>query len=199
MSIVPLGAKIDLLNLEVSMPVITIREGQQTDSGFAATLSIEGRNYPIAIQIPLVSASAEAQWEWYFEQWLQHPTTGIATAATVAESIREYGDRLFEQVFSDRLAFADYARLRDDLGTLRFEIEGSNPEFQALHWEALRDRLRPRKKRLITNPWVGHFGLCSPNMNLWGGIWIFSGLRKHWRGTICCCCRGWAVRVRQPC
>ena len=61
MSIVPLGAKIDLLNLEVSMPVITIREGQQTDSGFGATLSLEGQNYPIAIQIPLVSASAEAQ------------------------------------------------------------------------------------------------------------------------------------------
>ena len=91
-----------------------------------------------------MSASAEAQWEWYFEQWLQHPTTGIATAAAVAESIREYGDRLFEQVFSDRLAFADYARLRDDLGTLRFEIEGSNPEFQALHWEALRDPDLPR-------------------------------------------------------
>ena len=46
MSIVPLGAKIDLLNLEVSMPVITIREGQQTDSGFGATLSLEGQNYP---------------------------------------------------------------------------------------------------------------------------------------------------------
>ena len=28
------------------MPVITIREGQQTDSGFGATLSLEGQNYP---------------------------------------------------------------------------------------------------------------------------------------------------------
>jgi hypothetical protein len=53
------------------MPVITIRERQQTDSDFAATLSIEGRNYAIAINTPLVSASDEAKWEWYFEQWLQ--------------------------------------------------------------------------------------------------------------------------------
>ncbi|MBD2178668.1 tetratricopeptide repeat protein [Pseudanabaena sp. FACHB-1998] len=126
------------------MPVITIREGQQTDSGFGATLSIEGRNYAIAISTPLVSAADEAKWEWYFEQWLQHPTTGIATAAAVTESIRDYGESLFDQVFGDRRAFADYSRLRDDLGTLRFEIEGSNPEFQALHWEALRDRDLPR-------------------------------------------------------
>ncbi|MEA5477281.1 tetratricopeptide repeat protein [Pseudanabaena galeata UHCC 0370] len=126
------------------MPVITIREGQQTDSGFGATLSIEGRNYAIAINTPLISASDEAKWEWYFEQWLQLPTTGIATAAAVTESIRDYGESLFDQVFSDRRAFADYSRLRDDLGTLRFEIEGSNPEFQALHWEALRDRDLPR-------------------------------------------------------
>ena len=27
---------------------------------------------------------------------------------------------------------------------MRFEIEGINPEFQALHWEALRDAELPR-------------------------------------------------------
>ncbi|MFN7761443.1 MAG: tetratricopeptide repeat protein [Pseudanabaena sp.] len=126
------------------MPVITIREGQQTDSGFGATLSIEGRNYTIAINTPLISASDEAKWEWYFEQWLQYPMLDTTRAEQVAASIRDYGESLFDQVFGDRRAFADYSRLRDDLGTLRFEIEGSNPEFQALHWEALRDRDLPR-------------------------------------------------------
>ena len=126
------------------MPVITIREGQQTDSGFGATLSIEGRNYAIAVSDPLTSAVDEAKWEWYFEQWLQYPMLDTTRAEQVAASIREYGESLFDQVFSDRRAFADYSRLRDDLGTLRFEIEGSNPEFQALHWEALRDRDLPR-------------------------------------------------------
>ncbi|MEI6065072.1 MAG: CHAT domain-containing protein [Pseudanabaena sp. ELA748] len=127
-----------------AMPVITIREGQQTDSGFGATLSIEGRNYAIAISDPLTSAVDEAKWEWYFEQWLQYPMLDTTRAEQVAASIRDYGESLFDQVFSDRQAFADYSRLRDDLGTLRFEIEGSNPEFQALHWEALRDRDLPR-------------------------------------------------------
>jgi tetratricopeptide (TPR) repeat protein len=126
------------------MPVITIREGQQTDSGFEATLSIEGRNYAIAINTPLISAVDEAKWEWYFEQWLQYPMLDTTRAEQVAASIRDYGESLFDQVFSDRRAFADYSRLRDDLGTLRFEIEGSNPEFQALHWEALCDRDLPR-------------------------------------------------------
>ena len=118
------------------MPVITIREGQQTDSGFGATLSIEGRNYAIAVSDPLTSAVDEAKWEWYFEQWLQYPMLDTTRAEQVAASIRDYGESLFDQV---RRAFADYSRLRDDLGTLRFEIEGSNPEFQSLHWEALRD------------------------------------------------------------
>ena len=126
------------------MPVITIREGQQTDSGFGATLSIEGRNYAIAVSNPLISAVDEAKWEWYFEQWLQYPMLDTTRAEQVAASIRDYGESLFDQVFGDRRAFADYSRLRDDLGTLRFEIEGSNPEFQALHWEALRDRDLPR-------------------------------------------------------
>jgi len=126
------------------MPVITIREGQQTDSGFEATLTIEGRNYAIAVSHPLISPVDEAKWEWYFEQWLQYPMLNAIRAEQVAASIRDYGERLFEQVFGDRRAFGDYVRLRDDLGALRFEIEGSNPEFQALHWEAMCDRDLPR-------------------------------------------------------
>lgn len=126
------------------MPVITIREEQQVDDGFLANLRIDGRDYPnIKISDPFLK-SEEARLEWYFEQWLRFPMLNTTRAADVAASIREYGTRLFDQIFADRRAYADYARLRDNLGTLRFEIEGINPEFQALHWEALRDAELPR-------------------------------------------------------
>jgi tetratricopeptide (TPR) repeat protein len=125
------------------MPVITIREEQQVDDGFLANLRIDGRDYPnIKVSDPFLK-SEEDSLEWYFEQWLRFPMLDTTRAADVAASIREYGTRLFDQIFADRRAYADYARLRDNLGALRFEIEGINPEFQALHWEALRDAELP--------------------------------------------------------
>ena len=121
------------------MPVITIREEQQVDDGFLANLRIDGRDYPnIKISDPFLK-SEEDSLEGYFEQWLRFPMLYTTRAADVATSIREYGERLFDQIFADRKAYTDYVRVRDNLGSLRFEIEGINPEFQALHWEALRD------------------------------------------------------------
>ena len=126
------------------MPVITIREEQQVDDGFLATLRIDGRDYPnIKISDPFLK-SEELRLEWYFEQWLRFPMLDTTRAAEVAASIREYGERLFDQIFADKKAYTDYVRLRNNLGELRFEIEGINPEFQALHWEALRDAELPR-------------------------------------------------------
>jgi hypothetical protein len=126
------------------MPVITIREEQQVDDGFLANVRIDGRDYPnIKISDPFLK-SEELRLEWYFEQWLRFPMLDTTRAADVAASIREYGTRLFDQIFADRKAYTDYVRLRDNLGSLRFEIEGINPEFQAWHWEALRDVELPR-------------------------------------------------------
>jgi tetratricopeptide (TPR) repeat protein/tRNA(Leu) C34 or U34 (ribose-2'-O)-methylase TrmL len=126
------------------MPIITIREEQPTESGFTATLSFEHRvNFPIAIHDPL-AAGDEQRWEWYFEEWLRFPMLDTVKANQVSESIKNYGEALFEQVFSNRKAYAEYEKLRENLGTLRIEIESLNPAFQALHWEALRDPDLPK-------------------------------------------------------
>ena len=126
------------------MPIITIREEQPTESGFTATLSFDHRvNFPIAIHDPL-AAGDEQQWEWYFEEWLRFPMLDTVKANQVAESIKSYGEALFEQVFGNRKAYAEYEKLRGNLGTLRIEIESLNPAFQALHWEALRDPDLPK-------------------------------------------------------
>jgi len=127
------------------MPVITIREGQQTESGFTATLSFDGRvNFPVEISHPFGLAE-EARLEWYFEDWLRYPMLDTVKATEAAASVRAYGEQLFQQIFeANPKAYVEYDKVRENLKDWRIEIEGSSPEFQGLHWEALRDRDLPR-------------------------------------------------------
>ena len=127
------------------MPVITIREQQQTEAGFEAILSFEGRvNYPITITEPF-SRQEEQQLEWYFEEWLVYPMLNTVKAEQAADSVKTYGQQLFKQVFQRNFdAYSEYRQLRGKLKQVQIEIESQTPEFQALHWEALRDPELPR-------------------------------------------------------
>jgi tetratricopeptide (TPR) repeat protein len=127
------------------MPVITIREKQQTEAGFEAILSFDGRvNYPITITEPF-SPQEEQQLEWYFEEWLVYPMLNTVKAEQAADSVENYGQKLFKQVFQTNFdAYSEYRQLRGKLKQVQIEIESQTPEFQALHWEALRDPELPR-------------------------------------------------------
>ncbi|NER35419.1 MAG: tetratricopeptide repeat protein [Oscillatoria sp. SIO1A7] len=127
------------------MPTIAIREKQKTEAGFEAALIFDGgTEYPLAVTDPF-EARQEKRLEWYFEQWLRFPTIDKVKASEAAASIEDYGKRLFEQIFrADIDAYSEYRQLRGKLGRLQIEIVGQSPEFQALHWEALRDPDLPR-------------------------------------------------------
>ena len=127
------------------MPVITIREQQRTETGFEAILSFDGRvNYPISITDPFTTQE-EQQLEWYFEEWLVYPMLNTVKAQKAADSVKAYGQQLFEQVFKANFdAYSEYRQLRGNLNQVQIEIESQTPEFQALHWEALRDSELPR-------------------------------------------------------
>jgi hypothetical protein len=127
------------------MSVIIIREQHKTETGFATILSFDGRvNYPITITEPFTRREEE-RLEWYFEEWLVLPMLDKVKASQVAESVKAYGERLFEQVFKANFdAYSEYRQLRGKLGQVQIEIESQTPEFQALHWEALRDPDLPR-------------------------------------------------------
>jgi hypothetical protein len=131
------------------MPVITIREQQKTDTGFAAILSFDGRvNYSITITDPF-TRQEEQRLEWYFEEWLVYPMLDKVKAEQAADSVKTYGEKLFEQVFKTNFeAYSEYRQLRGKLNQVQIEIEGQIPEFQALHWEALRDPELPRSLAL---------------------------------------------------
>ncbi|MEM8723021.1 MAG: tetratricopeptide repeat protein [Cyanobacteria bacterium P01_G01_bin.39] len=121
------------------MAVITIREQSQTDTGFKATLIIDGSNYNITVSDPF-NAKQEQVLEWYFEEWLRYPILDNVKADQAKASVREYGEELFKQVFqADINAYAKYSQLRRDLNQIQIEVESITPEFQALHWEALQD------------------------------------------------------------
>jgi tetratricopeptide (TPR) repeat protein len=128
------------------MPVIQIREKEQIENGFVVTLRIDGTDYGDATAIAPFAGEPqkEADLGWYFEQWLEKPLVDTVRAKVAAESVHEYGVSLFEQVFRDRKAYIAYDRLRSNLEHLQIELMGESPEFQAWHWEAIRDPELPR-------------------------------------------------------
>ncbi len=125
------------------MAVITIREKQPTENGFAASLIFEGGEYPINITDPF-TYEQEQQLEWYFEQWLTYPMLNGKKAETAKMSVASYGESLFNQIFDDKNAYSHYCQLRGNLKQVKIEIVGNSPEFHALHWEAIRDKDLPR-------------------------------------------------------
>jgi len=129
----------------LTMPTILIREGQPTDAGFTATLSIDNQaQYPITVHDPF-NEKQERELEFYFEEWIRFPFDNRVIADRAAKSVQAYGEALFQQIFADPDAYSDYRHAcRGGLTTLRIEIEGNSPPFQALHWEALKDPKQPR-------------------------------------------------------
>ncbi|MDJ0903010.1 MAG: hypothetical protein QNJ55_29840 [Xenococcus sp. MO_188.B8] len=126
------------------MAVITIREQGQTETGFNATLVIDGNNYNITVNDPF-EPKEEQELEWYFEEWLRYPLLEQVKASRAKDSVRKYGEELFKQVFQkDINSFSKYSQLRGNLSQVQLEIESITPEFNAIHWEALQDPDLPR-------------------------------------------------------
>ncbi|MBS9387638.1 MAG: tetratricopeptide repeat protein [Dolichospermum sp. WA123] len=155
------------------MSVITIREQQQTATGFAASLSFGDGEYDIIITDPF-TPQEERELEWYFEEWLVYPIVDTVKAERAKNSVKTYGEKLFDQVFQDRKAYSKYQQLKNNLGQVQIEIVSKTPEFQALHWEALQDPDFPRPLavdcvmlRKSVNSAVGSVNLpTSPVINL---------------------------------
>ncbi len=126
------------------MKTITIKEERKLETGFEATLSFDQTDeYPITITNPF-NSKQERQLEWYFEHWLQWPMLDKVRANNAVTSIKTYGENLFEQVFINRDAYSNYRQERNNLAQVTIEIVSRTPEFQAIHWEALRDPDLPR-------------------------------------------------------
>ncbi len=155
------------------MSVITIREQQQIATGFAASLSFGDGEYDIIITDPF-TPQEERELEWYFEEWLVYPIVDTVKAERAKNSVKTYGEKLFDQVFQDKKAYSKYQQLKNNLSQVQIEIVSKTPEFQGLHWEALQDPDFPRPLaidcvmlRKSVNSAVGSVNLpTSPVINL---------------------------------
>ncbi|HLP92287.1 MAG TPA: tetratricopeptide repeat protein [Nostocaceae cyanobacterium] len=120
------------------MLIISIREVEKTADGFNAILRLNDGEYPIVISDPFTPRE-EARLEWYFEDWLRYPFIDNSIAAKAADSVKSYGENLFNQIFKDKNAYSIYSQHRGNLSQIQIEIIGKTPEFHALHWEAIKD------------------------------------------------------------
>ena len=115
------------------MTLITIRQDQFIDNAWSVKVSFDhGPEYLVTVTEPSLPEEDDSS----FAQ-------GQATQMTVQDVIEAYGHTLFKHVFqSNSPLYGRYYQARQ-AGELRFEIIGE-PQFHALHWEALKDPQLPR-------------------------------------------------------
>ena len=121
------------------MARIRIREQLKQANGFQAMVIFEDeKEFDVTIRNPFSDAQ-ERLLEWYFEEHLRFPFLDQTKATTAAQSIKEYGENLFQQIFATPAIYALYQHaLQAGMQTSSIEIVGS-PDFHRLHWEAMKD------------------------------------------------------------
>ena len=116
------------------MPTIQIQQ-HPNDPQKASLRFSNGTEYAIDITPPF-DDQQEQNLEWYFEEHLKFPFTNKVKFQQIGQSIKNYGENLFKQVFNDPDAYADFKSAISN-NDLTIEIIGSS-QFHALHWEALK-------------------------------------------------------------
>jgi len=129
-----------------TLMLIRIEEKEIGDKShdFQAVIRFEDQlEFPITVSTPFDPAE-EKELEWYFEHYLRFPFTENVRFNHAAQSVVQYGENLFQQIFgNDGIAETYRKYLKENLDRWRFEIAGS-PEFHSLHWESLKDPNLPR-------------------------------------------------------
>jgi tetratricopeptide (TPR) repeat protein len=124
------------------MSKISIKEqkNQSQTTGFPVVISFDDSDEfdGLTVQDPLTPQN-KAKLEWHFEHYVSYPYLNTVEPQEASEIIRQAGENLFSQLFSQPHIYNRYQQiLQQDLQNLVIEISGS-PEFHSLHWEALKD------------------------------------------------------------
>ena len=135
------------------MTLISIREIEEDADGNNAEVCLDGGQ---RVKVKVTDPFTEEQEQllgWYFEKYIQFPFTDRVDAQRASESIKEYGEKLFNQVFDDFDIRMRYKQaIESGAENLAIEIAGS-PDFHKLHWEAIKDPSLP-KPLVLTVPIV---------------------------------------------
>ncbi len=102
----------------------------------------DSEDFDIELQNPH-TPDVEKAFEWYFEHYIQEPSTIETKVARAKQQLAIYGENLFEQLFGQSEIFSWYKRGLDSggFGSMSIEILGGKEsyEFHRILWEALRD------------------------------------------------------------
>lgn len=128
------------------MKIIKINGAESSEnSGFRAEIVFPSDNkYDVIVTDPFIEpdpidGDPGQRLRWYFEEHLSSPYTEREKAGRAALSIPAYGETLFSALFADPGARAEWRKLVNGLETVRVRVFSKSREFQALHWEALKD------------------------------------------------------------
>ena len=123
------------------MTLISIREIEEDADGNNAEVYLDGgQRVKVKVTDPFIEEQEELL-RWYFEDYIKFPFTDRVDAQRASESIKEYGEKLFNQVFANFEIHMQYKQALVS-GNLAIEIAGS-PDFHKLHWEAIKDPSLP--------------------------------------------------------
>ncbi|GLW28385.1 CHAT domain-containing tetratricopeptide repeat protein [Actinoplanes regularis] len=108
------------------------------DGSFVVRVSFpDATEFEVTVSDPAVPGDEE-RLAWYFEEHLRFPFLDQDWHDDAVQRLREYGQRLFEQVFGGQSA-GDYRSLaRRGFDGCRLQVRGT-AAFHRLHWEALFD------------------------------------------------------------
>ncbi len=155
------------------MEVIEVREDPGRPNG--AVLRIDGYEHQVTVTSPFDTDQLQ-ELDWYFEQHLRFPFIDQVRARRAGESIKSYGEALFQQLFASEGAREAYGDLKPRAypDRLAIAVIGS-PAFQGLHWEALKDPRLPRpfaldvpimRRRTASAPPLEAIAANSPTLNV---------------------------------
>ena len=121
----------------------SIREIEEDADGNNTEVCLDGGQ---RVRVKVTDPFTEEQEKllgWYFEDYIRFPFTDQVDAQRASESIKEYGEKLFNQVFADFDIHRRYMQaMESGAENLAIEIAGS-PDFHKLHWEAIKDPSLP--------------------------------------------------------
>jgi len=130
---------------------IQIQEKEQTPIGnFIIQLSFDEKaTFEVEVTHPHTPKTDE-DLEWYFEDYIAEPYTAESKIKRIRNVIKDYGIKLFEQIFQNKAALGIYReRLKKDTNyeDIKIEIIGNKESFlfQSLLWESMRDPKFPKK------------------------------------------------------
>ncbi len=123
--------------------IIRIKEIEQTELGdFKIELDFQEKaTFEIELINPF-NSKEEENFEWYFEKYISEPYTAKSRVESCQSKLREYGERLFKGVFqNNKEVYALYKKIIVEykLTDLTIEVIGASNDFQAIHWESMKD------------------------------------------------------------